>query len=195
MNSIILYLYHCVKHKIQVLRFRINVLNKGGFAGKALQLLNSKHIEIGQNIKIKDGYRIECYAQFNTQKLNPNFRIGDGVIIGHRFTAFVADKINIEKDTIFAGNVTLITENHGVNPESDTPYHAQNLTTGPISIGRGCWLGQNVSILPNVQIGDKCVIATGAVVTSNIPDYSIAAGCPAKVIKRYNFQTHRWEKV
>ncbi|NLJ94912.1 MAG: sugar O-acetyltransferase [Clostridiaceae bacterium] len=52
----------------------------------------------------------------------------------------------------------------------------------PITIGNNCWFGANVSVLPGVTIGDNCVIAAGAVVTKDIPAYSIAAGVPAKVI-------------
>lgn len=126
---------------------------------------------------------------------SPELVIEDGVNIQYGFTALVTDLLFIGKNSILASNVSLITENHGMNPESDMPYHAQPLTTGPIIIGEGCWLGQNVCVLPNVTIGNKCIIATNAVVTSDIPDFSIAAGCPAKIIKRYNFQEHKWERV
>lgn len=195
MNRLLNRIYGFVERRNEISRFKRNIRKKKGFVGRALNLLNSKNVHIGYGIKIKDGYRIECYQTFYNQRLNPNFTIEDGVIIGPRFTAFVADSLTIGKDTIFAGNVTLITENHGMNPESSIPYHAQELTTGPIRIGEGCWFGQNVSVLPNVSIGKKCIIATNAVVTSNVPDYSIAAGCPAKIIKKYNFKLHRWDKA
>lgn len=177
------------------LKFRFRVLKQGDWAAKPLFLLNAHNVVIGRNVRIKKGYRIECYEQFCGRKLSPHFEINDGVIINPGFTAFVADSLSIGKDTIFAGNVTLITENHGMNPESDVPYHALPLTTGPIKIGEGCWFGQNSCVLPNVTIGKKCIIATNAVITSDIPDFSIAAGCPAKIIKRYNFQEHKWERV
>lgn len=175
--------------------FQKRVAENGGFAGKPLALLNSTYIKIGKHIKIKDQYRIECYDLFYNQRLDPNFIIHDGVIIGYGFTSFVADRIEIGRETILAGNVTLISENHGMNPEIGTPYHAQPLTHGPITIGEGCWIGQNVSILPNVKIGKKCIIATNSVVNSNIPDFSIAAGIPAKVIKRYDFTNHKWVRI
>jgi len=56
-------------------------------------------------------------------------------------------------------------------------------STGPVSIGDGSWLGINVSVLPNVRIGKGCVIGAHSVVTENIPDYHIAVGIPARVIK------------
>lgn len=167
----------------------------GGYAGNPLFLSNERYVLIGNNVRIKDGYRIECYPHFYNWDYHPKFILEDGVIIGHGFTGFVADTIRIGKDTILAGNVTLISENHGMNPEIDTPYHAQELTTGPIDIGEGCWLGQNVSVLPGVKIGKKCIIATNTVVTKNIPDYCIAAGSPARIIKQYSFENHKWNKV
>lgn len=53
----------------------------------------------------------------------------------------------------------------------------------PIKIGNNCWFGANVSVMPGVTIGNGCVIAAGSVVTKDIPDNSLAAGVPAKVIK------------
>ena len=47
---------------------------------------------------------------------------------------------------------------------------------------------------PGVKIGKKCVIGAGSIVTKSIPDFSIAVGNPAKIIKEYNFDTHEWEK-
>ena len=53
----------------------------------------------------------------------------------------------------------------------------------PVSIGDDCWLGRRVMVMPGVTIGDGCVIAAGAVVTKDIPPYSVAGGVPARVIK------------
>lgn len=54
----------------------------------------------------------------------------------------------------------------------------------PISIGNNCWIGSNVSIMPGVTIGNGCIIGVGAVVTKNMPDNSLIAGIPAKIIKQ-----------
>ena len=176
-----------------LLRYRISSCS--GTLEKPLKILNSKYINIGSRVRIKKGARIECYDSFYGQSLFPSLNIEDGVIIGYNFSCLVADKVEIGKDTIFASDVLITSENHGMNPESNSPYHAQPLSTGEVTIGQGCWIGEKVSIISGggVRIGDKCIIAAGAVVTKDIPDYSIAGGIPARVIKRYDFEKHMWQ--
>ena len=183
----------CIRNIIDTFKFRWRVFRNGGYAGSSIVVTHPEYIRIGKMVKIKKDYRIECYPKFAGIKLQPEVIFGDRTIFGYNLTILGGAKVVIGADTIFAGNVTLISENHGIDPVSEVPYHAQPLITGPITIGKGCWIGQNVSVLPNVKIGDKCIIATNAVVSRDIPDYSIAAGIPAKVIKKYNFEEKRWE--
>ena len=65
---------------------------------------------------------------------------------------------------------------------------------GDVEIGDGSWLGENVCIL-GASIGRNCIIGSNSVVTKDIPDYCIAIGSPAKIIKRYNLKTKEWQKV
>ena len=71
----------------------------------------------------------------------------------------------------------------------------RKLSAKPVIIHDDVWIGEMVSILPGVEIGKGSIIGANSVVTKYIPDYSIAAGNPAKVIKQYNFNTKRWEKI
>ena len=63
---------------------------------------------------------------------------------------------------------------------------------GRVTIGNNVFIGANTIILPNLRIGDDCVIGANSVVTHDIPDYSVAVGAPAKVIKQYNFKQNKW---
>ena len=65
-------------------------------------------------------------------------------------------------------------------------WNVANQTAYPITIGEDCWLGGGVVVCPGVTIGNRCVIAAGSVVVKDIPDDSLAAGCPAVVKKRLN---------
>jgi len=73
--------------------------------------------------------------------------------------------------------------------------HEQKVTTAPIVIEDEVWLGANVVVVAGVTIGKHSVVAAGAVVTKSIPPYSVAVGNPARVIKQYNFETKKWERV
>ena len=70
----------------------------------------------------------------------------------------------------------------------------QKFSAQDVKIGNGCLIGEKVSILSGVTIGEKCIIGAGSIVTKSIPSYSIAVGNPARIIKQYNFYTKRWER-
>jgi lipopolysaccharide O-acetyltransferase len=163
--------------------------------GKARMISNPQYIELQNNVKIKDNYRIECYHNYAGASLNPKLKIGNNVIIGYNFSCLVANHIEIGNDTILASDILITSENHGMNPESVDPYYKQPLSTGPVKIGNGVWIGEKVTILPGVTIGDKSIIAAGSIISKDIPPYSIAGGGPAKVLKVYNFESHCWERV
>lgn len=149
-------------------------------------------IHIGDNTTILHNGRIQnYYLGTDTDKI----RIGDNCYIGSFFSVLNASNVTIGNDVLIASHVLISSENHGMDPESDIPFMDQPLSSNPVSIADGCWIGENVCILPGVTIGKKCIVGAGSVVTKSIPDYSIAVGNPARVIKKYNFNNHRWEIV
>jgi len=126
-----------------------------------------------------------------------NNGVGD-VIIGVRTRVGLSNTIigpvNIGDDVRLAQNVVLSGLNHNYQ-EIGSPIHEQGVTTKPIVIENESWIGANVVIVPGVKVGKHSIIAAGSVVTKDIPKYSVAAGNPARVLKQYNFETKRWEKV
>ena len=158
-----------------------------------LQLSNTKKISIGEDVTILKGCRLSVYGDFNDKSII----IGNRCYIGFNFTALAVSKgkIEIGDDVLIASNVLITNENHGIDPVSNVPYMDQNLTYNNVCIDDGCWIGEKVCILPGVKIGKKSIIGAGSVVTRSIPDYSIAVGNPARVIKKYNFERNCWEAV
>ena len=106
-----------------------------------------------------------------------------------------AAPIEIGDNTLIASGVVITSENHGTNPEIADSYADTPLEAKPITIGKGCWLGENVIITPGVELGDRCIVAAGAVVTKSFPPYSMVGGVPAKLMKTYNHNSHEWEKT
>jgi lipopolysaccharide O-acetyltransferase len=72
------------------------------------------------------------------------------------------------------------------------PPAQRALSSAPVVIGDDCWLGEHVCVLPGVKVGRGVVVGAGAVVTADLPDFVIAVGAPAKIIKRYEFESGRW---
>jgi len=77
----------------------------------------------------------------------------------------------------------------------ELPPMERKYRTRPVFIEDNVWIGESVSVLPGVRIGKNSIIGANSVVTKNIPENSIAVGNPARVIKKYNFETSFWEKI
>ena len=125
----------------------------------------------------------------------PEIIIGDGCNIGQRFSILAGGKVHIGNGVLIASDVLITSENHSIDPEAGALYMDQPLICKDVIIKNGCWIGEKVVIMPGVVIGEKSVIGAGSVVTKNIPDYSIAVGNPAKVIKQYDFENHKWDLI
>lgn len=155
-------------------------------------LVLHKSLYLGDNTRILEYSRIQNFISLNN---NPKIIIGNNCYIAYHFSILNASSVIIGDNVAIASHVLICSVNHGIDPENTESYLKQTFVSKPISIGDGCWIGEKVCILPGVSIGKKCIIGTGSIVTKSIPDYSIAVGNPAKVIKQYNFKTHNWEKV
>ncbi|SEG20588.1 acyltransferase [Parabacteroides chinchillae] len=118
--------------------------------------------------------------------------IGKNTLIGLRNT--IIGPVNIGNDVILGQNIVLSGLNHNYQ-DIKTPIRKQGVTVAPIYIGDGSWIGANSIITAGVHIGKHTVIGGGSVVTESVPDYSIAVGNPAKVIKHYDTNKQEWIKV
>jgi acetyltransferase-like isoleucine patch superfamily enzyme len=91
--------------------------------------------------------------------------------------------VEIGQDSLFGPNVVLMTTNH-VFTDVNTPIRLQGVQSAAIKVENNVWLGSNVLVMPGVTIKTGAVVAAGAVVTKDIPEFCVAAGIPAKVIKK-----------
>ncbi len=122
--------------------------------------------------------------------------VGD-VIIGHHTRVGLRNTligpVQIGNHVILAQNVVLSGLNHNYEDISQ-PIHLQGVSVRPIAIADEVWIAANSIIMAGVSIGTHAVIAGGSVVTKDVPPYSLVAGNPAKIIKRYNPNTKKWER-
>jgi len=113
-------------------------------------------------------------------------RIGMGnVIIG---------PVTIGNSVIFAQNIVMSGLNHSYE-DVTLSIDKQKVTRAPIIVEDECWIGANAVITAGITIGKHSVVAAGAVVTKDIPPYSVAVGNPARVIKQYDFDRKEWIRV
>ncbi len=142
------------------------------------------------------GYPGPTMQHPNRQETNQTFlskiSIGSRVTSTGQLQVAAMGHITIEDDVMFATNVNITDGFHGYT-RIDEPYKYQDITRiQPITVKRGCWIGQNVVIFPGVTIGEMSIVGANSVVTKSIPDRCIAVGAPARVIKRWNEKSGQW---
>ncbi len=123
---------------------------------KTFRLFPPFYTDCGKNITVGKNVFINACCKFQDQG---GIEIGNGVLIGH--------------------NVTLATLNHDERPE-----FRQNIYPKPIKIGNNVWIGSNATILQGVTVGDGAIIGANAVVTKDVPQNTIVAGIPAKILRK-----------
>ncbi len=117
-------------------------------------------------------------------------RIGNRCTIGRRCALVGRRRIEIGDDVTFAPEVYVTDHNHRYD-DPDVPITRQWVDAEPVRIGSGSWLGARAVVLPGTTIGRNVVVAAGSVVRGDVPDNSVVAGVPAKIIRRYADGT--WE--
>ena len=122
---------------------------------------------IGENSTITTPFAGAAFDKMN---------LGNNVFINSNCLAMARGGITIEDDGMLAGNVQLLSNNHD-------EYERQVLLCDEIVIKKGAWIGAGASILPGVTVGKYAIVGAGAIVTKDVPDYSVVVGIPAKVVK------------
>lgn len=142
-------------------------------------------ISIGNDVQIEKG------AEMSTWSSKAKISIGNNCKLRAYFRISAYDSILMGNGILTGTNVFITDNSHGttdlaqlsINPDCRPVY-----SKGPVEIGDNVWIGSNVCIMPNVKIGNGVIIGANSVVTHDIPPYSVAAGCPAHVIKNLTIQ-------
>jgi acetyltransferase-like isoleucine patch superfamily enzyme len=156
------------------------------------KIWNKGKIEIGSNVFIAENSFLSVVTEHKGAIFNPTLVIEDNVCIGSGLHISCTDKIVIEKDVLISDRVYIGDGYHGYEDPNLPIIDQQMKSKGPIIIKEGSFIGINAVILPNITIGKHSFIGASAVVTKDIPDYSVVAGNPAKVIKYYNLKLKKW---
>lgn len=155
--------------------------------GKPLRLKKARNVYLGKKVRIMSGYRIECHD-------NGKIFIGDDVSIGQNLHMISAGNLNIGSHVTFSGNVFISNLNHSYEELCISALRQKNVIKD-VDIGDYCFVGYGACILPGTSLGKNVIVGANSVVSGTFPDYTVIAGAPAKIIKKYNFEREEWEKV
>jgi galactoside O-acetyltransferase len=141
-------------------------------------------ISFGKNVQIGVVASPNYYSHYTfleARNESSSIQIGNNVSINNAFSAVAFSKITIGDDTLIGVNCNIM-DNDGHNPNPNE-RNSNSIPTSEVIIGSNVFIGDNVTILKGVTIGANSVIGSGSIVTKNIPENTIAAGVPAKVIR------------
>ncbi len=168
---------------------------KGSLIVPSAILKNCENVSVGEQVGIGPYCWIQTVTEYADEQYMPEIRIGNRTTIGAFSIISGSRRIEIGNDVLIAPRVFITDSIHGYEDVSLSINVQPLKSKAAVYIGDGAWLGINSVILPGVRIGENAVVAAGSVVTKNVPPFSVAAGIPAKVIRKYDFKKKKWTDV
>ena len=149
-------------------------------------IFNENYIHIGNDTMIGEHVALSAGMMPGQKCLtNPVVKIGDRCLIGRGSGIVGHLSIDIGDDVWTGHHVYITDQSHGYSDIS-RPISQQSQPESAVSIGEGSWLGHGVVVLPGAKIGKHVAVGANSVVTGELPDYCVAVGSPARIIKQYS---------
>jgi maltose O-acetyltransferase len=157
---------------------------------KYLPATNNRYLKVIRIIRSSTGKFVFDFCGDNVNiEHGANFGTGKGIKVGNNsgigVNANIRGPLEIGDDVMMGPDVIIVTTNHNFTDISK-PMRLQGYKCAPVKIGNDVWIGSRAIILPGVIIGNGVIVGAGAVVTKDLPDFAIAAGNPAKILRFRN---------
>lgn len=156
--------------------------------------ITPQYLSLGKHTWINKGCRIEGVSRYNDKLFYPRIVIEDYVTIQQNMHLTCANSVRIGAYSAIAANVT-ITDIHHPYSDVNTPIERQDIEVKEVVIGSDCKIYNGVVILPGVTIGHHVTVGANSVVSHDLPDYCVAVGTPARIVKRYDFDRKAWRNT
>ena len=148
-----------------------------------LETERPRRSELAKELFAEAGEGTYIEPPFHANWAGKHVHFGKNVYANFNLTCIDDTHIYVGDYTMIAPNVILATATHPVLPELREQGYQYNM---PVHIGKNCWLGAGVIVLPGVTIGDNTVVGAGSVVTKDLPANVVAVGCPCRVLREIN---------
>jgi len=187
-------LYYVLKGVI-FYRWVFEKFGTGSYIRKPVLILSPNFMRIGRNVGIRDGVRLEVIP--SSGRCSPHLVIEDDTNIEQNVHIICHCNVHIGNNVSITGNCSIVDVTHPFTDVSSPAKIGSRIDDEDsfVEIGEGAFIGMGAVILPNVRIGKHAVIGANSVVNRSVPDYSVAAGAPAIVVKQYDFEKEAWVRV
>lgn len=202
-NGSYLFLRHLAAFPSQYLRNRMLAWKLGVrklMIGPRSHLRGLSFISMGENFCCGEGLWLEAVSRYGNQRFHPRLTIGKHVSVSH-WTHIACTNSVVIGDHVLIGSKVIITDhNHGrfevdATPPTIPPAERPLEDDRFVKIEANVWLGDGVVVCPGVTIGKGSIVGANAVVTTDVPPYTLVAGVPARPIRRYDPIQESWNKV
>lgn len=161
---------------------------------KPLRLINAHNVYIGDGVRIYKDSRIETVERWGEIRYSPRITIGNNTSVEQRLHLICASRVDIGENVVISADV-MITDNNHKYSEINRNVIQQDLEVIETRIGNYCFIGMGAKIMAGARLGDNCIVGANSVVTGEFQGYTVLAGSPARIIKRYDFEKGIWRRT
>lgn len=169
----------------------VQTLGRGAYIVSPFRIDGGNDIAIGENTFFQRGVWLYCCG---IDDRPASLSVGEGCVFGYNNHIAAVRDVVIGNHVLTANNVYISDNAHGYDDISTPIINQAVQFKRAVEIGDGCWIGENACII-GARVGKNSVIGANAVVTSDIPDYAVAVGIPARIIKRFDVNCRKWVVV
>jgi len=177
-----------------VYRLAFRRIGAGSFISPFIQVIGLDCISLGSGSRISRNTRLLALKSYGAQQFSPQITIGNNVSVGFGCTLSCVNRLDVGDDVTIGDNVYISDSNHDYSSPNLGVLN-QPLLAGKIAIGKGSWIGYGAFVSGDVSVGEHAVIGANSVVTRPVAAYTVVAGVPARLIKRYDHDAGCWVRV
>jgi len=168
-------------------------LGDGALLDEPRLLEGAAGIVLGPRCIIRRGAWLGVYPVPGALVTTPaEIRFGADTYVGFYACVTAVDRIEIGSGCVISDYFFASDHTHNFDPRHGSPRYQTLSSKGPVTLGRNCFVGYRVTVMPGVTLGEHCVVGAHAVVTRSFPPCSMVAGAPARLLKTFDFATGVW---